>query len=201
MTVLTDICSGPECTNRPQWSWPASPEAPTYNSTYIWGQEPHFSSAWGLQPLPQLFCRSAGLSTAYIWPWTLLIWTLICRLTSQLDLRAVLSPWICLAQANGLDPSLTTSATSVPACPPPQFRAVDGAGEPPAPLSSLCLREHLALAAPWCILPSMVFTELSWKNLGNSHPTTKPPLPQLKHAQAKASPETTHCLVNVKPLA
>lgn len=115
MTVLTDICSGPECTNRPQWSWPASPEAPTYNSTYIWGQEPHFSSAWGLQPLPQLFCRSAGLSTAYIWPWTLLIWTLICRLTSQLDLRAVLSPWICLAQANGLDPSLTTSATSVPA--------------------------------------------------------------------------------------
>lgn len=192
LSVLTNVYSGPECANRPQWPWPASPEAPTY-SLCPWAMSPISAQPGAFNPYHRYLVEvlvsalpTSGHGPCWSGPWPA-DWPP--SLTSELSCH---HEFAC-SRSDDLDFGLTASATSVPAL-LLDLEAVDGAGEAPAgpvsPLSSLYLREQLALAALWHILPSMVFTKLSWKNLGNSHLTTKP---QLKQAQVKTSLEATHC--------
>lgn len=203
LSLLTAIYSGSECTKRPQSPWPAFPEAPTY-SFCPWARSPISALPEAFNPYTSYLVELlvSALSTSGHGPCWSGCWPadLLPSLTSELSHHHAFA-W---SRFDNLDSGLTTSAASVPAL-LLSSEAVDGPAAAPAslvsPLSSLCLRRELAHAVPWHILCSVVFTEVSWKNLGNSHLATKQSLPQLKQALVKTNPETTHYWVNVKLLA
>lgn len=82
-------CEGPQGTSSPYCPHPASPGLPHL----LMGPGLHFSSTRGHQSLLKdtgtccrFVCLQFSRNHACAWPWTLLNWTLICGLSSQLDL-------------------------------------------------------------------------------------------------------------------
>lgn len=120
--VFLSISHGPVCTNKPQWPWPVSLEAParscgnrSLSSAQPWAFSPCLSYAVWLPvsssttAMPVCYCRcwsgtwlpSLTLDNGPAWRSVVCVWSRLlsldlvptCGVTSQLDLRSAASPW------------------------------------------------------------------------------------------------------------
>lgn len=113
---------------------------------------------------------SADLSTAYVWPQTF-------DLDSNLLTNFSICPQSCPVQMNDPDSELTTFITQHLTCPSVQKQWMRADDEDVS-----FFGDKLALTEACYILPWILFTELSWKDLGSSHTAIKQPLAQLKQS-------------------